>query len=94
MSPRGGGGAAGGLAREWGSEASGPFRRPAPSPWRHTRRVLERDEDIPDLDALPRPDVNARHAPSKRRRNLDCRLVGLDLEQGRVLAAARETLAF
>jgi len=76
---------AGGLAREWGSEAGGPSRHPAPTPGLRTDRVLERDEDVPNFDALPRPNVNARHASGKRGRNLDGSLVGLDLEQRRVL---------
>jgi hypothetical protein len=76
---------AGWLAGEWGSEAGGPSGHAAPSPRRQpSRRVVERDEHVPNLDALARPNVNASHAPAERGRNLDGRLVGLDLEQRRV----------
>ena len=82
--PPGEGGAAGRLAGEWGSEAGGPPGRATPSPAPNPSRVVERDEHVPNLDALARPNVNASHAPAERRRNLDGRLVGLDLEQRRV----------
>src|SRR5206468_3773471 len=59
--------------------------RPASSPRRHLRRLVERDQHITDLYGLPGLDVDTSHATTERGWDLDRGLVGLDLEKRRVL---------
>jgi hypothetical protein len=48
--------------------------------------IRERHQHLADPDRLVRSDVDFFHAAAHRRGNLDLRLVGLHLEQRRVLA--------
>ena len=83
------------LAREPAGGRRGRDRTPRRGPRGRARRgrsgpgqvaVGERDEHLAHLHRLTRLDVDPLHAPGERRRNLDLRLVGLDLEEGRIFA--------